>query len=147
MATLSEQILSLLARPNYQPLKAKALASKLGVTTSQYGEFRRALRDLHKDGRIEVGKNHTVRLAPPHGTVSGTYRRTSTGVGYVRPNPAEGQSGAEVRIYEEDALDAATGDVVLVRIKRKPNRPDANPIGKILRVLERASRHFVGTYF
>ena len=46
-----------------------------------------------------------------------------------------------------DAHDAATGDVVLVRVKRKPNRPDANPTGTVVRVLERATRHFVGTYF
>src|ERR1700722_8050159 len=111
MANLSEQILALLGRPNYQPLKAKALASKLGVKSAQHGEFRRALRDLHKDGRIEGGKNPTVRLAPSQGTVSGAYRRTSTGVAYARPNAAEGLLGAEVRISEEDALDAATGDI------------------------------------
>ncbi len=52
-----------------------------------------------------------------------------------------------MRIAEQDALDAATGDVVLVRLTRKPSGPGANPSGKILRVLERASRNFVGTYF
>ena len=76
-----------------------------------------------------------------------SFRRTGTGVGYVRPHFIEGQSGAEIRIHEEDARDAATGDTVLVRITRKPNRPDLNPIGKIIRVLERATRNFVGTYF
>jgi ribonuclease R len=55
--------------------------------------------------------------------------------------------GPEVRIAEEDARDAATGDTVLVRITRKPSRPDLNPLGEVLRVLERASRDFVGTYF
>ncbi len=147
MPSLEDQILAAVSRRNYQPLKPKALARKIGVTTPQYADFRRALRGLHRDGRIEMGKNHTVKPAPPHGTVTGTYRRTSSGVGYVRPHPIEGQSGAEVRISEGHALDAATGDSVLVRLTRKPNRPDVLASGQVLRVLERATRQFVGTYF
>jgi ribonuclease R len=147
MSELSEQILALLRRRNYQPLKPKALARKLGVSSPQYTEFKRAIRSLLRDGRIEIGKNHTVRPAPPHGTVTGTYRRATTGIGFVRPQPVDGRAGPEVRIREEDSLDAATGDVVLVKITRKPNRPDLLPQGQVLRVLERATRQFVGTYF
>src|ERR1700734_1577535 len=124
MADLSDQILALLRRRAYQPLKPKALARKLGVSTPQYPEFKRALRTLLRDGRIEIGKNSTVRATPPHGTVTGVFRRASTGTGFVRPQPIEGRTGPEVRIAEGDAHDAATGDVVLVRITRKPNRPD-----------------------
>ena len=117
------------------------------MPSPQYADFRRALRALIKDGRVEMGKNHTVRPSQPRGTVAGTFRRTGTGTGYVRPHFIEGQSGAEIRVHEEDARDAATGDTVLVRITRKPNRPDLSPIGKIIRVLERATHNFVGTYF
>jgi ribonuclease R len=147
MADLAAQIMAVIHRKSYQPLKPKALARKVGIDTPRYAEFRRALRDLQRDGRIEIAKNHTVRAAPPHGTVTGTYRKTGTGTGYVRPSAVEGVSGAEVRIAEGDALDAATGDTVLVKLTRKPNRPDVNPTGKVMRVLERLSRHFVGTYF
>jgi ribonuclease R len=147
MPNLEEKILSTLARRTYEPLKPKALARKIGVPDTQYADFRRALRALHRQGRIEMGKNHTVRPTPPHGTITGTFRRTGTGVGYVRPHLIEGQSGAEVRIPEEDGLDAATGDTVLVRITRKPNRPDMNPVGRVMSVVERATHHFVGTYF
>ena len=87
MADFSEQILALVKRRSYQPLKPKALARKLGVSTPSYPEFKRALRTLLRDGRIEIGKNHTVRPAPPHGTVTGIFRRTGTGVGFVRPQP------------------------------------------------------------
>jgi ribonuclease R len=147
MADYSEQILALVRKRNYAPLKPKALARKLGVLSPQYADFRRSLRNLLRDGRIEVGKNHTIRSIPPHGTVTGTYRRTGTGIGFVRPHPIEGRAGPEVRIAEGESLDAATGDVVLVKITRKPNRPDMFPQGQILRVLERATRQFVGTYF
>src|SRR5262249_7144766 len=50
-------------------------------------------------------------------------------------------------IHEDDALDAVTGDTVLVRLTRKPARRDISPLGRITRVLERATRQFVGTYF
>jgi ribonuclease R len=147
MPDFEERILAAISRRSYEPLKPKALARKLGVTAPQYADFRRALRSLHRDGRIEMGKNHTVKPRPPHGTVTGTYRRASTGVGFVRPHLIEGQSGAEIRIAEDNSLDAATGDTVLVRLTRKPNRPDMLASGEILRVLERATRQFVGTYF
>jgi ribonuclease R len=146
MPTLAEQILAAVGRRNYHPLKPKALARKIGVPAPRYADFRHALRELVHQGRVEFGKNHAVRPAGPHGTVTGTYRRTGTGVGYVKPHSVEGQSGAEVRVAEEDALDAATGDVVLVKLLKKPNRPDVNPAGRVLRVVERASRQFVGTY-
>ena len=145
--TLEERILTALSRRNYQPLKPKALARMVGVTAPEYADFRRALRGLHRDGRIEMGKNHTVKPTPPHGTITGTYRRTSTGVGFVRPHLIEGQSGADIRIPESHSQDAATGDSVLVRLVRKPNRPDLLATGHIVRVLERATRQFVGTYF
>src|SRR5262249_6852729 len=102
MADLSEQILALLRRRTYQPLKPKALARKLGVSSGQLADFKRALRTLLREGRIELGKNHTVRPTPPHGTVTGTFRRTSTGPGFVRPHPIDGRTGPEVRISEGD---------------------------------------------
>jgi ribonuclease R len=145
--SIEDRILAALSRRTYQPLKPKALARKIGVTSPEYADFRRALRDLHRDGRIQMGKNHTVKPTPPHGTITGTYRRTATGLGFVRPHYIEGQSGAEIRIREDHSLDAATGDTVLVRLTRKPNRPDMLASGHIVRVLERATRQFVGTYF
>jgi ribonuclease R len=147
MPSFEDQILAAVSHRNYQPLKPRALARKLGVPTPQYPAFRSALRDLLHQGRLELGRNHAVRAIPPHGTVTGTFRRTGTGAGFVRPHLIEGQVGTEIRIAEEDALDAATGDTVLVKITRKPNRPDMNPLGRVLRVLERATRTFVGTYF
>ncbi len=147
MADLSELILATISRANYAPLKPKALARKIGLTSPRYAEFRKALRKLANEGRIEYGKNHTVRPVGPHGTVTGTYRRTGTGVGFVRPHPIDGKVGVEIRIAEDDSSDAATGDIVLVKVTRKPNRPDLLPLGQIVRVLERSTRQFVGTYF
>jgi ribonuclease R len=147
MPDLEAQILAALSRKTYHPLKPKALARKLGISAAHYGEFRQTLRELSRQKRLEIGKNHTVRNARPHGTVTGIFRRTSMGTGYVRPHPTEGNAGPEIRIRMDDSLDAATGDEVLVKFTRKPNRRDLGPSGIILEVLERATHQFVGTYF
>src|SRR5262245_58153209 len=136
-----------LARKSYEPLKPRSLARKLGVQQSQYGNFRRALRNLFQQGRAELGKNQTIRQSQPHGASTGLYRRTASGLGFVRPHAVNGHAGPEILVREEDALDAATGDEVLVRVVRKPNRPGASPTGHIMQVVERATRQFVGTYF
>src|SRR5712691_233608 len=108
MPELSDQILTAVASKTYVPLKPKALARKLNVPSKQYGDFRRALRELLKQGRVEIGKNHAIRAARPHGTVTGIYRRTSTGNGYVRPHVSDGKAGPEVLIREYVKLAAAT---------------------------------------
>jgi ribonuclease R len=147
MPSLEDQILAAVSRKAYQPLKPKALARKLNLPSSKYGDFRRALRELIKQRRLEMGKNHTVRPAQPHGTITGIYRGTSSGFGFVRPHAIDGTTGPEIYIPDGKSLDAVTGDEVLVRITRKPSRPDLGPSGEILQVLERATRQFVGTYF
>jgi ribonuclease R len=147
MPTLEDQILAALAKKNYEPLKPKALARKLGIPSDRYADFRRALRGLLKEQRIETGKNHTLRPTQPHGTVTGVFRSTSAGFGFVRPHAVEGHTGPEIYIPQGKALDAVTGDEVLVRLLRKPSRPDLAPTGELLRVLDRATHQFVGTYF
>jgi ribonuclease R len=147
MADLTEAILAHLARKNYKPLKPKELARRLNIPAGQYADFRRTLRTLLQQHRIELGKNHTLRTAAPHGTAIGVYRGTGSGFGFVRPHAVDEVVGPEIYIPEGAALDAATGDTVLVRIKRKPSRPDLGPSGEVVQVVERATREFVGTYF
>jgi ribonuclease R len=147
MPTLEEQILTTLSRKSYQPLKPKALARKLQVPAAAYTHFRQTLRDLVRQHRVEIGKNHTVRTAQPHGTVTGTFRKAGAGFGFVRPHALDEKVGPEIFIPESGTLDASTGDTVLVRIRRKPQTPGRGPTGEILQVLERATRQFVGTYF
>jgi ribonuclease R len=146
MSDLTTRILHALARPSYTPVKPKVLARRMDVPDDQYPEFRKTLRDLVREGRVEVGRNSTVRAVDPFGTVVGVYRRTGSGVGYVRPHTVSGETGPEVRIREGREKDASTGDEVMVRITRRASKT-AGASGDIVRVLERATRTFVGTYF
>jgi len=147
MTDLESRILTTVARRSYQPLKPKALARKLGVPSERYDHFKKALGTLIEQGKVELGKGRTVRAMQPHGAVTGVFRKTGGGFGFVRPHMVEGVVGPDIYIPQESVLDAATGDEVLVRIRKKPSRPGLGPAGEILQVLERATRQFVGTYF
>src|SRR5947209_834215 len=144
---MEQKILAVLARKNYVPLKPKALAREVGIRPADYPLFRKALRELIDAGKAQYGKNHSDRPGgAPTDTVTGVFRRLASGRGFVRSNGPPGQPAAtEIAIAEENALDAATGDEVLVRITR-PARDELPAGGEVLRVLERATRQFVGTY-
>jgi ribonuclease R len=144
---LTAKILDALSAKNYSPVKPKILAKKLRIETEQYSDFRKLIRSLVQDGRIEFGRNHALRAVAPHGAIVGIYRRISSGSGYVRPKAIDGKVGPEIFVREDRAQDAATGDEVIVKLLRKPNRPDQAPSGEIVRIIERATRQFVGTYF
>src|SRR5262245_3889601 len=115
MPDLQEMILAAVAKKNYRPVKPKALARKLGVSDSLYPDFRQTLRDLAKKGRVVMGKDHTIKPANGGAAITGTFHKTSSGTGYVRPHAIDGHVGPEIRVRADDSLDAATGDTVLVR--------------------------------
>lgn len=147
MPDLTTRILDALGRPSYSPLKPKILAKRMNVGDGEYPEFRRTLRQLVHDGRVEVGRNNTLRLADKHGTTVGTYRRTNSGTGFVRPDMKPGEvPHPDIMIREGRELDAATGDRVMVKLTKRANKTD-NPRGEVVRILERSTRTFVGTYF
>jgi len=146
MTELLPRILHAVTAHSYTPIKAKALFKRLNLPDDDYPEFRKTVRELVRIGRLALGRNNTIRALDPHGTLTGVYRRTQAGHGFVRPHPVDGVLKPDVFIREDKSLDAATGDEVLVRITREAtNIKDA--AGEIVRVLERATRTFVGTYF
>jgi ribonuclease R len=139
------RIIAALTAKGGQSLTSKALAKRLGINKSHSAAFRRALRNLQKQGRLEYGRNHTLRAAGSHGTVTGIFRRTSSGAGFVRPHAVDGKVGPDIHIREDDTQDASSGDEVLVRVTRRPHV--GSPGGIISSIIERATNQFVGTYF
>src|SRR5207237_775603 len=120
---------------------------KLGITAGDYNAFRDAIKELVRQGRVEVGKGNAVRPVGAHGTLTGIFRKAEAGFGFVRPNPDEGHKFNEVFIPAEAVRDATTGDVVLVHVRPSRKVHERGPKGEIVKVLERATSQFVGTYF
>jgi len=137
-----DEIVKYVSRPDYLPVKIKVLARKLGVPAADYKAFRDQVRRLIEEGRLQFGRARTVRVGYPSGTVVGVYRHIRAGHGVVRPI-GEVSQWPEIHILPGDALDAASGDEVLVRIRRRGPRV----LGTIIKIIERAADKFVGTYF
>lgn len=146
MHDLLAKVLHAVAAKSYVPLKAKPLFKRLNLPETDYPEFRRTVRELVRTGRLTLARNNTLCPADVHGTVAGVYRRAQAGHGFVRPHMADGTFKPEIFIREDKALDAATGDEVMVRVTRAATKV-RDAAGEIVRVVERATRTFVGTYF
>lgn len=81
------------------------------------------------------------------GHVTGVFRRTSKGSGYVRPLGTARELGREADIFipESACRDAADGDTVAVRLSKRGG-PKGKLAGEIAEVIERDTHRFVGVY-
>src|SRR6476469_1616310 len=119
------RVLETVTRPGYEPLTLKALARRLKVDEAEYPEFRSAVKGLLKDGRLELGKKKTLRPATGQRTITGTFRRTSKGFGFVRPARSTDRHDS-IYIPAHAGLDASSGDEVVVKITKRPRVPGMN---------------------
>ncbi|NLX94613.1 MAG: ribonuclease R [Rhodopirellula sp.] len=159
---LEQAILELVGRPNYQPVKPRVIARRLNIPKDEVADLKKRIKKMVRRGQLAYGPSHHVQSpdaspseassgkpkSKPRSAVSGVFRRTSGGYGFVRPSGAAPGDPAAQDIYidQRDAADASTGDVVLVELSsRRGRRP--GPAGKIVEVVDRETRRFVGTYF
>lgn len=104
-------------------------------------------------GKKKKTKDSPAAKTPSRGDIVGIFRRSAAGACWVRPEPQPGIDMPDVRIFEEDALDAAGGDRVLVRRISRDSRSDRRgrrsppPRAIVVRILDRSRSTFVGTYF
>ncbi|MBX6315494.1 MAG: ribonuclease R, partial [Isosphaeraceae bacterium] len=147
MSHYDDKVMGLVARPDYQPMTLKALARRFQIGPDEYAAFRAAVRDLVRRGRLDVNKDKTLVKASEKGAIIGTFRRSAKGFGFVRPKGTANGRLADIFIPPDAGLDASTGDEVAVQITKRPHTPGYNLQGRVVRVLERASGLFVGTYF
>jgi ribonuclease R len=166
MSNLPTRILALISRKDYKPLRVKALTRKLGLPGERIKDVREALRQLLEKGQVELTRAQAVQRPRPQsrqadvpkvkaskGEMLGVFRKAAAGHGFVRPSQTKTTSGVaeDIFIPPRHVGDAASGDEVLVRLRRGPGRRAARgargPSGEIVRILERATHQFVGTYF
>src|SRR5262245_37193521 len=88
MPDFTRQILKYFAQPDARPQRPKDLQKLLRVKQSQASPFRAAIEELVESGKLHRSTNGTVSIPRPklEGTLLGTIRRTSRGVGYFTPN-------------------------------------------------------------
>jgi len=81
-------------------------------------------------------------------SVTGVFRRSSGGHGFVRPLDAPpGDRSHDIYIPAAGALDAVSGDTVRVRLGKTRDVRRPGPAGEIMEVVKRRTTRFVGSYF
>jgi ribonuclease R len=146
MADHGERVLRLVGEPDYRPITLKAMSRRLKVGADDYAEFRSAVKGLVKEGKLELGRDKTLKKPDRAGAIIGLFRRSSKGFGFVRPHKAL-SSADQIYIPPDAARDASSGDEVVVKITKRPKRPGMNLEGRVVQIVARASGLFVGTYF
>jgi ribonuclease R len=149
---IRQKIQTLLATPNYHPLRRDELGKKLRLNATERRDFRRVLAAMLDKG--EVVRVRTDRFVLPHDAdlVVGRIEFNEKGFAFLRPEPpAETTTPAEPRpdiyVAGEDTGVALHGDKVVVRLHRDRRKFKAadKPAGVVIRILERASEIVVGT--
>lgn len=150
---IEAKLLGHVNQPNYQPVKPKVIAKKLGITDDDRKPFKRALKRLIRKGLVRYGANHLVKKPSAEDgekRVIGRFQRNAKGFGFVRPQFAASEKGRDHDIFvpERRGKDAATGDLVAIRtyLGRGPGS-DKRLCGEVLEIVERETHRFVGTYY
>ena len=147
MTDMTTRILEALGRPSYSPIKPKVLFKRMNLDEDLYPEFRKTARALVHEGKVVQGRNNTLKLGETISALLGTYKRTAGGKGFVRLDTKPGEGFLpDVLIRDGRELDAANGDRVMVKLSRKSTNLE-NAKGEIIKIVERGTRTFVGTYF
>jgi ribonuclease R len=139
-----DRILKLLKHSDYSPLKLNQLAKALGVSSEHYQDFKSAFDQLRQAGHVVIGAKNLVSLPSLAGQITGTFRANPKGFGFVIP--LEPNSHGDLFIPPSETAEAMTGDIVIVKVKRKGKRGgQMRYSGEVIEILERAQNKFVGT--
>ncbi len=134
------------ADPLAKPLRPKELAQELGLGKNDFKRFKDAVEAFVADGGLVMGKNKLVRSAAPVDSIAGTVKRTGKGNGYFRPHDlTQLEQGESLYIFPEDLQDAFTGDEVFVQLLKRRER--GQRCGRVIEIISRGSKAFVGSYF
>jgi ribonuclease R len=135
-----EQILEFLSSEAYRPVKLRELAKKMQIPDEEYGNFRRLIRSMFKDGLLMKLKRGKIGLPEKSNLVVGRLVASRNGFGFVVPE----DKSEDVYISKENMGNALHGDKVVVRVHRTRRGPTRE--GSIIKILQRAKQSLVGTY-
>lgn len=120
-----------------RPLSFREIADAFNLKASERKKLKRTLKELIVQGKVirnRKGLYLTVREA---NLITGFFEAHRDGYGFVIPDRA---GEPDIFIPPHATMSAMNGDRVVARVEQKRTRE-----GRIIRILERAVRHLVGT--
>jgi ribonuclease R len=141
-----EPIINFLGEQNGEALRVSDLAERLNIPPQDRPEFEKAVDELAAAGRVVMGGGRMIELPAMGNRVTGTYRQTMRGFGFVIPDEANAHGDLFIPIGEN--LDAVTGDFVVAKVivrDKYDTRDKKNIFGRIVEILKRRTNKVVGT--
>ncbi len=147
---LRDQILKLVSQKGYKPKKARALAQAIDLPNNLFPEFEAVLEQLIEQGKLKRGKFNRIESSSPaqsRHSLRGILRRVSSGNGYVTLLDSRSSNREDdLFVQRSDLGDAQSGDEVLVHLLNR-TRSGGQRCARIIKVLNRSTTRFVGSYF
>lgn len=112
---MTEAVMSLTSSDGYVPMDADDIAIVLSVPEEESGLLEQALDTLISSGILARTKRGKLAAAAETGLISGTFRATTRGFGFVTPDPVSGKSAPDLYVTRENSLGALNGDHVQVK--------------------------------
>ena len=122
------------------PQKAKDIAKGLSVAPRDFRVFRESLQELVTHGRISLIKGRRYTVPEKNNLIVGRIELTRKGGAFVTPD----KGGQEVFVPARAIESAMDGDKVVLRLEGRPR--GRSPVGRVIKVLERAHETVVGVY-
>ena len=135
-----EVILSFMKDEEYTPMKAKEIASILGVPKKEYREFAETIKELEENYKIVKNRKNRYKIIEEN-YQEGIYRKNQKGFGFVKIENKED----EIYISKENSLRALNGDKVIVEIIEEKNKV-RNAEGKIVKIIKHEKNTVVGIF-
>ncbi|QDU35379.1 Ribonuclease R [Poriferisphaera corsica] len=140
------RILDYISDRRYEPQTLRELAEELNIEGEEKTAFYEAAEQLLSEGQVILGSSDAVTLPPPGKEMIGVYRRHERGFGFIVPDSLTAHG--DLFIPPGNGIDALTGDRVRAKVisqKRRATMGKSPYIGRIIEVLERSARGYVGT--
>ncbi len=146
--SIPDRILNHLKSERYHPQRPRKLAKQLALGgEGDYQGFREALKQLMREGRVVSGVGGAIVLPTTRARgdrIVGTYRQNRKGFGFVIPTDPD--SHEDLYIAEGQNGGALSGDIVSAKIVHRGHRGGKKTLsGRVMEILERTHRRFVGT--
>ena len=140
MEYMRDYILNLMRKSAYRPMSMRDLIRHLEVPRNKRESFKEIINQLTESGGIVLIKGKKYGLARKMNLVVGRLSVHPDGFGFVAPE----EEGADVFIKNRNLNTAMHGDKVVVRVEhfRRGDKKE----GRVIRILERASRQVVGRF-
>jgi ribonuclease R len=139
MRITKKRIFEILNSSRKKVLSLESLSRRLGIKKRERAKLKQLLYLLEKEGKILKIPPNRFALFDTSGLIKGKIQRFKDGYGFLLR-----ESEPDIFIPPPFMKGALTGDEVLVKITRE--KPGSKPEGRVVKILRRERREFIGTY-